>query len=98
MAEVPDASPRAGQRQVMVAVALGASLVPLNSTMLFVALPRIMDEFGKDLDEAGWLITGYLIAVAALQTPAGKLGDRIGHRRVFLGGLVAFVAASAAAA
>jgi len=81
-----------------VAVALGACLAPLNSTMLLVALPEILDDFSADLSAGGWLITSYLIAVAALQTPAGKLGDRLGHRKIFIGALLAFMATTLAAA
>jgi EmrB/QacA subfamily drug resistance transporter len=81
-----------------VAVTLAIALAPLNSTMVIVGLPKITDDFDAPLSSAGWLVTGYLIAVAALQTPAGKLGDRVGHRRLFLGGLVAFLATSVAAA
>ncbi len=77
---------------------LGACLAPLNSTMLLVALPEVLDDFSARISSGGWLITTYLIAVAAFQTPAGKLGDRIGHRRVFMAGLVAFMAATSGAA
>jgi EmrB/QacA subfamily drug resistance transporter len=77
---------------------LGACLAPLNSTMLLVALPEILDDFSARLSSGGWLITTYLIAVAAFQTPAGKLGDRIGHRRVFMAGLVTFMVATTGAA
>ncbi len=80
------------------AVALGACLAPLNSTMLLVALPEILDDFSADLSAGGWLITSYLIAVAALQTPAGKLGDRFGHRKIFIGALLAFMVATVGAA
>ena len=80
------------------AVTLAVALAPLNSTMVIVGLPRITDDFDAGLATAGWLVTGYLIAVAALQTPAGKLGDRVGHRRLFLGGLMAFLVTSVAAA
>jgi MFS family permease len=83
---------------VVVAVTLAAALAPLNSTMVIVGLPKITEDFDARLASTGWLVTGYLIAVAALQTPAGKLGDRVGHRRLFLGGLVAFLATSVAAA
>jgi MFS family permease len=82
----------------MVAVMLGACLAPLNSTMLLVALPEVLDDFSARLSSGGWLITTYLIAVAAFQTPAGKLGDRIGHRRVFMAGLVLFMVATSGAA
>jgi MFS family permease len=65
--------------------------------MLLVALPEILDDFSADLSAGGWLITSYLIAVAALQTPAGKLGDRFGHRKIFIGALLAFMVATVGA-
>jgi MFS family permease len=82
----------------MVAVMLGACLAPLNSTMLLVALPEVLDDFSARMSSGGCLITTYLIAVAAFQTPAGKLGDRVGHRLVFMAGLVVFMAATIGAA
>jgi len=86
------------ERPVVVTVALGTMLAPLNSTMIAVALPAIMDEFSVGLGSAGWLVTAYLIAMASLQPVAGKLGDRIGRRRLVLGGLLGFGLASLAAA
>ena len=86
------------ERAVLAAVALGTILAPLNSTMIAVALPHVMDEFDADVATAGWLVTGYLIALAALQPVAGKVGDRVGRRPLILGGLVAFGLASLGAA
>jgi EmrB/QacA subfamily drug resistance transporter len=88
----------AGERAVLWAVALACVLVPLNSTMLAVALPRIVDDLDTTLGAASWLVTSYLIAMASLQPVAGKLGDRFGRRPLMLGGLVWFAAASAGAA
>ena len=65
-------------------------LAPLNSTMIAVALPDVMDDFDVGVASAGWLITAYLAAMASLQPVAGKLGDRLGRRRLVLGGLLAF--------
>ena len=79
-------------------VALGTMLAPLNSTMIAVALPGVMDDFGVGVASAGWLITGYLAAMASLQPVAGKLGDRLGRRRLVIGGLLAFGATSVGAA
>ena len=79
-------------------VALGTMLAPLNSTMIAVALPGVMDDFGVGVASAGWLITGYLAAMASLQPVAGKLGDRRGRRRLVIGGLLAFGATSVGAA
>ena len=93
----PGPEERAEERRILLAVVIGACLAPLNSTMLLVALPEILDGFSAGLSSGGWLITSYLIAVAAFQTPAGKLGDRIGHRRVFTAALVAFMVVTAGA-
>ena len=89
---------RRAERMVLVAVALGAVLAPLNSTMIAVALPRIIDVFHSSVGTAGWLITSYLLALAVVQPVAGKLGDRHGRRPFILGGLAVFGAASLGAA
>ena len=73
-------------------------LAPLNSTMIAVALPDVMDDFNVGVASAGWLITAYLAAMASLQPVAGKLGDRLGRRRLVLGGLPAFGGTSIGAA
>lgn len=78
-------------------VVLGSVLVPLNSTMIAVALPRLISDFHSSLSSTGWLVTGYLIAMASLQPVAGRLGDRLGRRPLVLGGLAWFAAASLAA-
>ncbi len=72
------------ERLVVVTVSLGAMLAPLNSTMIAVALPGVMDDFGVGVASAGWLITAYLAAMASLQPVAGKLGDRLGRRRLVI--------------
>ncbi len=84
----PTTYPRA-QRAVLTSIVLGVMLVPLNSTMIAVALPGIMHTFAVDVRTAGWLVTAYLITMAALQLVTGQLGDRFG-RRLVLGGLIYF--------
>ena len=86
------------ERAVLVTVALGAILAPLNSTMIAVALPRIVDGFHTSVGTAGWLVTSYLLALAVVQPVAGKLGDRHGRRVFMLGGLIIFGLASLGAA
>ena len=88
---------RRAERAVIATVALGALLAPLNSTMIAVALPRIIEDFDSSIRSAGWLITSYLLALAVVQPPAGKLGDRYGRRPFVLGGLAAFGLASVGA-
>jgi EmrB/QacA subfamily drug resistance transporter len=80
------------------AVALGNLLVPLNSTMIVVALPLIGRDLGADRVTLAWLVTSYLIAMASLQPIAGRLGDRFGRRRFMLGALGYFIVASLGAA
>jgi EmrB/QacA subfamily drug resistance transporter len=82
----------------MLGVASGTILVPLNSTMLAVALPDVMGTFGLGANEVSSLVTLYLGAVAVALPIGGSIGDRFGHRRSFLIGVVGFAAASALAA
>ena len=82
----------------MLGLASGAILVPLNSTMLAVALPSVMAEFDVGAATVASLVTLYLGAVAIALPASGSLGDRFGHRRVFLAGVGAFALASALAA
>ena len=83
---------------VMLGLASGAILVPLNSTMLAVALPGIMDEFRLPASTVTALVSVYLGSVAIALPVAGTLSDRYGARRVFLVGVLGFGAASAVAA
>jgi EmrB/QacA subfamily drug resistance transporter len=83
---------------VLLGVACGAILVPLNTTMLAVALPGIMGEFGLTASEVASVVTLYLGAVAVALPVSGSLGDRLGHRSTFLGGVIGFGTASAVAA
>ena len=83
---------------ILAVVALTTMLAPLNSTMIGVALPLITADFAVDLAYSSWLVIGYLIVMASLQPVAGKIGDRLGHRRMILGGLVLFALASVGAA
>jgi len=78
------ADPAPGVGRGLVAARLTASLMPLNSTMIAVAVPSIAREYehsSATVTQA--LVATYLIAAIALQSPGGKLGDRIGHWRVF---------------
>ncbi len=82
----------------MLGVASGAVLVPLNSTMLAVALPSIMGEFDVDAATVSSLVTLYLGAVTVALLASGSLGDRYGQRPVFLIGVMAFGLSSLVAA
>lgn len=67
---------------------LAASLAPLGSTMIAVALPQIGRDIGAEAsDLTQWLVTSYLVTSIALQSPGGKLGDLVGHGRALVAGL-----------
>jgi MFS family permease len=69
-------------------ILLAASLAPLGSTMIAVALPSIGRDIGADAsDLTQWLVTSYLITSIALQSLGGRLGDRLGHGRALVVGL-----------
>src|SRR5258707_13791587 len=65
--------------------------------MIVVALPAIARDAHADVASAAWLITTYLIAMAALQPIGGRLRDRFGRRRLMLGALAYFGIASGGA-
>ena len=85
-------------RTVLLTAALGTMLAPLNSTMIVVAPPEILDDFGHSLAWGSWIVISYLVAMAAVQPLGGSLGDRYGRRRMLLIGLTAFLAATVVAA
>lgn len=78
----------------LLGVAGGSILLPLNSTMLAVALPSIMNEFHVGAGTVSWLVTLYLATVAIALPASGSLGDRFGHRRMFILGVAAFAVTS----
>lgn len=76
-------------RRLLAAALLASSLMPLNSTMIAVALPDIAREFGNSPGTvAQAVVASYLVAAIVLQSPGGKLGDRLGHRRMLALGQV----------
>ena len=67
----------------------------LDLFIVNVALPSIGKDFGETLAQLSWILNAYAIGFAALLIAAGRLGDRIGQRQVFLAGVAVFTLASA---
>lgn len=67
-------------RAAVIGIAVAAGLVPLNSTMIAVALPEIADEFGVSAGRVSVLVTVYLLAMLVGQPVAGRVVDRVGSR------------------
>uniref|UniRef100_A0AAU2V748 MFS transporter n=1 Tax=Streptomyces sp. NBC_00003 TaxID=2903608 RepID=A0AAU2V748_9ACTN len=77
-------------------LSIGAMMVSLDGMIVTVAQPAMQSDLGADLTGIQWVTNGYLLAVAALLITAGKMGDRFGHRKIFLIGVVGFTATSVA--
>lgn len=82
----------------IVGLTLAAALVPLNSTMIAVALPAIADDFSVSTGTVSILVTLYLVVMLVGQPTAGRVADRIGSRRTLELSLVGLAVFSAAAA
>src|SRR5215210_1630880 len=78
----------------LVAVCTATFMLLLDITIVNVALPSIERDLGADLADLQWVIDAYALTLAALLLTAGSLADRVGRRRVFVIGLVAFTVAS----
>ncbi|MGW2752027.1 DHA2 family efflux MFS transporter permease subunit [Streptomyces sp. NPDC001273] len=77
---------------------LTAFMAGLDNLVVVTALPTIREELGGSLEQLEWTVNAYTLSFAVLMMFGAALGDRFGRRRVFIGGLLLFTAASAAAA
>lgn len=68
-------------------------MIVLDATVVNVALPSIQSDLHFSHSGLAWVVNGYLITFGGLLLLAGRLGDLIGHRRMFLSGLAVFTAA-----
>ncbi|MQA95201.1 MAG: DHA2 family efflux MFS transporter permease subunit [Streptosporangiales bacterium] len=76
-------------------VVLGTLLTTFNGTSMNVAVRTLGAEFGVSISTIQWILTGYFLAFAAVVPVTGWAGERFGAKRVWLGGVVLFVVASA---
>jgi EmrB/QacA subfamily drug resistance transporter len=79
----------------LVVLCAGALMIILDMTIVNVALPSIQRDLGFSQSSLAWVVNAYLITFGGLLLLAGRLGDLVGRRNVFLLGLAVFVAASA---
>jgi MFS transporter, DHA2 family, methylenomycin A resistance protein len=88
-------SPRRGGWIPLVAVGLSYFMVIMDATAVNLALPALGRDLGGGVSVLQWVLDAYTLTFAALLLTAGAAGDRFGPKRVFMGGLVLFTAASA---
>ena len=75
---------------------LGVAMALLDTTIVNVALPTIRTSIDASEATLSWIISGYALAYGLALIPAGRIGDRIGHKWVFITGLSLFTVASLA--
>src|SRR3954451_9279467 len=73
---------------------VGMLMIVLDATIVNVALPSIQEDLGFSQNDLAWVVNAYLIAFGGLLLLAGRIGDLIGQRRIFLFGLATFISAS----
>src|SRR4051795_5266709 len=78
----------------LVILCTGMLMIVLDATVVNVALPSIQDDLGFSQSSLAWVVNAYLIAFGGLLLLAGRIGDLVGRRTVFLAGLGVFSVAS----
>jgi EmrB/QacA subfamily drug resistance transporter len=83
-----------GRRWTLLVVCLATGVLLLNVSAPSVILPAVGQDLGAELSLLQWVVSGYSLALAATLLTAGTLADLAGRRRMFVGGLGGFAAAS----
>src|SRR6266567_8158798 len=78
---------------VLVVVALGFFMTLLDLTIVNIAIPNMIDRLHASLDAVLWVLNAYALVLAVLVITAGRLGDLLGPRTMFVAGIVVFTAA-----
>ena len=75
-------------------VAVGTFMATLDGNIVNVALPTIGRELGAAVGRLQWIVNAYVLAITVTLLLLGRLGDRLGHRAIYAGGLVVFTLGS----
>src|SRR5579885_2014573 len=78
----------------LVILCVGDLMIVVDTTVVNVALPSIRDDLGFSQTSLAWVVDAYMLTFGGFLLRAGRLGDLLGHRRLFLSGTVAFTIAS----
>ncbi|WP_022868476.1 MFS transporter [Schaalia vaccimaxillae] len=88
--EQSDATAPTGRWTFFAVISLGLLMIGLDNSILYTALPQLVEQLHANQTQQLWIINAYALVLAGLLLGTGTLGDRIGHRRMFLTGLVIF--------
>jgi MFS transporter, DHA2 family, multidrug resistance protein len=93
-----DGLPLPARYYAMATIVLGIALSVLDSTIVNLALPGIARDLHAGAAQSIWVVNAYQLAILTMLLPLASIGDLIGYRRVYFGGVVLFTVASAACA
>src|ERR687886_1502025 len=79
----------------LVVICMGFFMILLDTTIVNIAIPSIIDDLHASLDQVLWVLNVYLLTYAVLLITFARLGDLFGQRRVFVAGLTLFTVTSA---
>ena len=79
---------------ILLTVIVGTFLGRLDQTIVNLALPKIINDFGISVSSAGWIATAYIIANAVFVPIWGKLGDTLGRKKIYILGFSIFIVGS----
>ncbi len=80
---------------VLVVLCMGFFMILLDTTIVNIAIPSIIDTLQTSLDQILWVLNSYILVYAVLLITAGRLGDLLGQRNLFAAGMAIFVVSSA---
>src|ERR1700738_5315693 len=80
---------------ILLVLCFGFFMILLDTTIVNIAIPSIIDGLKASLDQILWVLNAYILVYAVLLITAGRLGDLFGQRNLFATGLAIFTVASA---
>ncbi len=86
--------PTRRQWLTLLVLSLGLAIVIIDGTIVNVAIPSIRAEFNATLQQLEWVNSIYALVYAALIVTWGRIGDQVGRKRIFIGGVTVFVVGS----
>src|SRR3954470_11041978 len=79
---------------VLATVMVGTLLIGLDRTVVNLAVPQVISDFGINVSTAAWIATAYIITNAVFVPVFGKLGDMFGNRAIYLWSFIGFILVS----
>jgi EmrB/QacA subfamily drug resistance transporter len=78
----------------LILLCMGSLMIVLDTTIVNVALPSIRQDLGFSQTSLAWVVNAYMLTFGGFLLLGGRLGDHLGHRRLFIGGITLFTLAS----